>query len=78
MRNRNGKLPFNKTSFYRIARKRYIAKLLMTTSMIEKGLLRIKMLQSQNTDNKVVKVIAIANEAISTSRNIEKAMGNVV
>ncbi len=78
MKNRNSKLPFNKTSFYRIARKRFAVKLPMAASIIAEGLSRIQMLRSQNINPhiKMAKAAMIATEAINTFGNAAKVMGN--
>ncbi len=78
MKNRNSKLPFNQTSFYRIARKRFIVKLPMAASIITEGLSRIQTLQSQNINPhiKMAKTAMIAIETINTFRNAAKVMGN--
>ncbi len=78
MKNRNSKLPFNRTSFYRIARKRYIVKLPMAASIIVEGLSRIQTLQSQNINPhiKMAKAVMVATEAINTFGNVAKVMGN--
>ncbi len=78
MKNRNSKLPFNKTSFYRIARKRLAIKLPMAASIIAEGLSRIQALQSQdiNPHIKICKALIIASEAINTFGNAAKVMGN--
>ncbi len=78
MKNRNGKLPFNKTSFYRITRKRFAIKLPMAASIIAESLSRIQTLQSQSNNPYMGLVVAtmIATEAINTFGNAAKVMGN--
>ncbi len=79
MKSRNGKLPFNKTSFYRIARKRLAVKLPMAASIIAEGLSRIQILQSQdiNPHIKMAKAAMIASEAINTFKNAAEAMNTL-
>ncbi len=78
MKNRNSKLPFNKTSFYRIARKRFIIQRAVVAPIITEGLSRIQMLQSQSNNPYMGLVVAtmIATEAINTFGNAAKVMGN--